>query len=264
MPQILAQHRRTTLFIILSGIFLTNAIIAELMGVKIFSLESTLGLPPAQIPLLGDFVLDMNLSAGVVIWPVVFITTDIINEYYGQRGVRMISFFTVASISYVFIVIYIVTRLTPAEFWLEVNSQGEAGNPFNISFAFNEVYSQGLGIIIGSLIAFLVGQLLDVVVFHRLRRMTGSGKIWLRATGSTLVSQLVDSYVVLFIAFYVFGNWPLQQVIAVGIVNYTYKFVVAIAVTPLLYLAHHVIDRYLGQELSEAMMEEASQNKPSF
>ena len=260
----LAQHRKTTLFIVLSGVFLTNAIIAELMGIKIFSAEGTLGLPPAQIPLLGDFVLDMNLSAGVVIWPVVFITTDIINEYYGQRGVRMISFFTVACISYVFIVIYIVTQLTPADFWLKVNGEDDAGNPFDINFAFNKVYSQGLGIIIGSLVAFLIGQLLDVVVFHRLRRMTGSGKIWLRATGSTLVSQLIDSYVVLFIAFYVFGKWSIQQVVAVGIVNYTYKFVVAIAVTPLLYVAHYVIDRYLGQELSEEMMAEASQNAPSF
>ena len=260
MSQKSLQQRRTNLFIVLSSIFLTNAIIAELLGAKIFSAEGTLGLPPAQIPLLGDFVLDINLAAGVVIWPVVFITTDIINEYYGQRGVRTISLFTVACISYVFVVIYVVTKLTPADFWLEVNSKDEAGNPFDIDFAFNKVYTQGLGIIIGSLVAFLVGQLLDVVVFHRLRRMTGEGKIWLRATGSTLVSQLIDSYVVLFIAFYVFGNWPLRQVIAVGIVNYSYKFVVAVLVTPLLYVAHYGIDHYLGKDLSQKMMEEASQD----
>ena len=257
-------HRKTNLFIILSGIFLTNAIMAELIGVKIFSAERSLGLPPAQISLLGDFILDFNLSAGVVVWPVVFIITDIINEYYGKRGVRLISFFTVACISYVFIVVYAVTKLAPADFWLEVNSQDEAGNPFNIDFAFNQVYTQGLGIIIGSLVAFLVGQLLDVAVFHRLRRITGSGKIWLRATGSTLVSQLIDSYVVLFIAFYLFGNWPLRQIVAVGIVNYTYKFAVAIIITPLLYVAHYVIDHYLGKELSEEMMEEAGQDASLF
>ena len=257
------QSRPTTLFIILSGIFLTNAIIAELMGVKVFSLEGTLGVPPAQIPLPGGFVLDINLAAGVVIWPVVFIITDIINEYYGQRGVQLISFFTVGCISYVFVVIYVVTELAPADFWLEVNGQDEAGYPFDINFAFNKVYTQGLGIIIGSLIAFLVGQLLDVVVFHQIRRLTGSGKIWLRATGSTLVSQLVDSYVVLFVAFYVFGNWPLRQVVAVGMVNYTYKFVVAVAITPLLYVAHYVIDRYLGQELAQDMMKGASRNTAS-
>ena len=249
------------MFVVLSGVFLTNAIVAELIGVKIFSLEGTLGLPPAQIPLLGDFVLDFNLAAGVVIWPVVFVTTDIINEYYGKRGVRFISFFTVACISYVFVVIYVVTELSPADFWLQVNSQDAAGQPFDIEFAFDKVYLQGLGIIIGSLVAFVVGQLLDVVVFHRLRRLTGKDKIWLRATGSTLVSQLIDSYVVLFIAFYVFGDWPVEQVMAVGIVNYTYKFIVAIAATPLLYVAHYFIDRYLGQETSERMIAEAGEYK---
>ena len=254
------SHRKNTLFIILSGIFLTNAIVAELIGVKIFSLEGTLGLPPAQIPLLGDFVLDFNLAAGVVIWPVVFITTDIINEYYGKRGVRLISFFTVACISYAFVVIYVVTELSPADFWLQVNRQDADGQPFDINFAFNKVYLQGLGIIIGSLVAFVVGQLLDVVVFHRLRRLTGKGKIWLRATGSTVVSQLIDSYVVLFIAFYAFGNWPIEQVAAVGIVNYTYKFVVALAATPLLYVAHYFIDGYLGEETAEQLMEAASQD----
>ncbi len=254
------SHRKNTLFIILSGIFLTNAIVAELVGVKIFSLEGTLGLPPAQIPLLGDFVLDFNLAAGVVMWPVVFVTTDIINEYYGKRGVRLISFFTVACISYVFVVIYVVTELSPADFWRQVNSQGADGQSFDINFAFNKVYLQGLGIIIGSLVAFMVSQLLDVIVFHRLRRLTGKGKIWLRATGSTLVSQLIDSYVVLFIAFYAFGNWPIEQVIAVGLVNYTYKFVVALAATPLLYAAHYSIDRYLGKETAEQLMEEASED----
>ena len=172
----------------------------------------------------------------------------------------LISFFTVACISYVFVVIYVVTELAPADFWLQVNSQDAAGQPFDIDFAFDKVYLQGLGIIIGSLVAFVVGQLLDVVVFHRLRRLTGKGKIWLRATGSTLVSQLIDSYVVLFIAFYVFGNWPIEQVAAVGIVNYTYKFIVAIAATPLLYVAHYVIDRYLGKETAEQLMAEASQD----
>ena len=260
MRATLSQGRKTNLFIILSGIFLTNAIIAELIGVKIFSVEQTLGLPPAQIPLLGDFVLDINLAAGVVIWPVVFITTDIINEYYGKRGVRLISFFTVACIAYVFVVIYVVTLLDPADFWLEVNQTDDQGNAFDINYAFNQVYLQGLGIIIGSLVAFLLGQLLDVYVFQRLRQLTGSGKIWLRATGSTLVSQLIDSYVVLFIAFYVFQDWPIEQVIAVGMVNYTYKFVVAIAITPLLYVAHSIIDNYLGKELSETMMKEAAKD----
>ncbi|MEQ9443063.1 MAG: queuosine precursor transporter [Cyclobacteriaceae bacterium] len=264
----LSQSKRTNLFIVLSGIFLTNALIAELIGVKIFSLEDTLGVSRAQIPLLENFVLDFNLSAGVVLWPVVFITTDIINEYYGKKGVRKISFLTAGFIAYAFIVISISTVLSPADFWLDVNSQDAEGNPFNMNFAFNKVYTQGLGIIVGSLCAFLLGQLLDVFVFQQLRRITGSNKIWLRATGSTLASQLIDSYLVLFIAFYLLApansRWTLAQVISVGIVNYSYKFIIAIVLTPLLYVAHYIIDRYLGKDLSETMMQEASEDVSLF
>jgi hypothetical protein len=115
-----------------------------------------------------------------------------------------------------------------------------------------------MGIIFGSLVAFLLGQFLDVFIFQKLRKYTGSKMIWLRATGSTLVSQLLDSFVVLTIAFYFFGNWSLQQVIAVGIINYMYKFVVAIALTPLLYVGHFFIDRFLGKENADKMAEEAA------
>lgn len=240
------ERKRNTLFLVLCGIFLTNAILAELVGVKIFSAEATLGLPYAHLPLLEDFILDFNLTAGAIIWPVVFITTDIINEYFGVKGVRKISFLTAGLILYVFTVILVVTELEPAAFWLEVNKQDASGNPFNIHFAFNAIFRQGMGIIVGSLTAFLIGQLLDAWVFQKLRRLTGSRKVWLRATGSTLVSQLVDSFVVLFIAFKLFGNWSWPQVISVALINYLYKFVVAVALTPLLYVAHYFIDQYLG------------------
>src|SRR5690606_31340256 len=113
------------------------------------------------------------------------------------------------------------------------------------------------GIILGSLIAFLMGQLIDVYIFQKLRKFTGGKMIWLRATGSTLVSQLIDSFVVLGIAFYIFGNWTIEQVVAVGIINYLYKFIVAVLLTPLIYLGRGLIDRYLGKEFSERMTREA-------
>ena len=96
------------------------------------------------------------------------------------------------------------------------------------------------------MVAFLIAQLLDASVFHWLRKLTGNKKIWLRATGSTLVSQLIDSFVVLFIAFFLFGNWSFNQVLSVAIINYIYKFTVAVVLTPLLYVAHYFIDNYLG------------------
>ncbi|GHB24017.1 queuosine precursor transporter [Mongoliitalea lutea] len=252
------QSKKTNLFIILAGIFLTNAILAEIIGVKIFSGEKTIGLEPAGWTFFGEYILDFNLTAGAVIWPIVFITTDIINEYYGKKGVRKISFITAFFIVYMFIVISMVTVLPPAAFWLDVNTPDPNGNAFDINYAFNVIFRQGLGIIIGSLIAFLLGQLVDVYVFQKLRKITGAKMIWLRATGSTLVSQFIDSFVVLGIAFYIFGNWSWAQVVSVGIINYIYKFGVAILLTPLLYLGHHLIDQYLGKEVAQQMTQEAS------
>lgn len=255
------NSRKTNLFVILAGIFLTNAILAEIIGVKIFSAEKTLGFEPVNWTFFETYILDFNLTAGAVIWPIVFITTDIINEYFGKKGVKKISFLTAGLITYSFLVISLVTILTPADFWLDVNSSTPEGNNFDINYAFNTIFRQGLGIILGSLTAFLLGQLIDVYVFQKLRAITGPNMIWLRATGSTLVSQLIDSFVVLGIAFYIFGNWSISQIIAVGLINYIYKFSVAIFLTPVLYLAHGMIDRYLGKELAEEMSQEAGKDR---
>lgn len=235
-----AKHRQ--LFFVLSGIFLTNALIAEVIGVKIFSLEQTFGFKPANLS-IGSFILDFNLTAGVLIWPVVFICSDLINEYFGPKGVRQISFWAAGLIVYSFFAIWLTTTLPPAGFWLDIYKN----QSIDINKAFSLLFKQGLGIILGSLTAFLVGQILDAYIFHRFKQMTGGAHIWLRATGSTIISQLLDSFLVLFIAFYVFGSWPIEQVFAVGFINYIYKFSVAVLLTPVLYLAHGYIDRYLAK-----------------
>ncbi len=240
------------LFVFLTGIFLTNALLAEFVGVKIFSAEKLLNIPPANWQLLDDWVLSFNLTAGVILWPVVFVTTDLINEYFGPKGVKHISYLTIGCIGMAFLLVWVITLLPPANFWLEVNDTDNQGRPFNIDFAFNKIFLQGLGIIIGSMIAFFIGQVLDAYVFMGIKKMTGDGKLWLRATGSTLISQFVDSFVVLFVAFYFLApekyQWSASQVVSVGFINYVYKFTVAILLTPLIYLAHHLIDRYLGNQ----------------
>ena len=100
--------------------------------------------------------------------------------------------------------------------------------------------------------------MLDATVFQLLRRATKGRFVWLRATGSTLVSQLVDSFVVLYVAFYLFGNWSLDQVLSVANTNYWYKFAAAILLTPVIYLAHYLIDRYLGPEETVELQQEAA------
>lgn len=250
------NDRRNRLFLILGGFFITNALLAEFIGVKIFSIEGTLGFEAWPLDLFG-FSLPFNMTAGVLIWPIVFIMTDIINEYFGRRGVKILSFMAAGLISYGFIMVFLAIRLVPAEFWVVINEQN--GVP-DMNVAFRWIFGQGNWIIAGSLTAFLLGQLLDVGVFQAIRRVTGEKWLWLRATGSTLVSQMVDSFVVLFIAFYIGQDWSMALVIAVGITNYIYKFIVAIVLTPLLYLVHGVIDRYLGKELSDQMIREASES----
>lgn len=253
------DQKRNRLFIILSGIFITNALLAEIIGVKIFSAEAILGLPSANLNILG-FVMDFNLTAGALIWPVVFITTDLINEYFGKPGVKRISYLTALLVLYAFVVIFMAISLPPADWW--VNLADDDGSVVNMDIAFNRILGQGLRIILGSLTAFLLGQLVDVFVFQKLRQLTGSKRLWLRATGSTLISQFVDSFVVLFIAFYgVFSN---DQIIAIGITNYIYKFSVAILLTPLIYLGHSLIDSFLGKENAAKLSDEAARESQGF
>ena len=249
------ENRSSRLFILLAAFFLTNALMAEFVGVKIFSLEATLGAHPFQWKLLG-IEGTLNFTTGVLLWPFIFILTDTINEYFGVRGVRFISWTAVGFIVYAFVIAYVSIAVAPAAFW--VSSNAALGVP-DVQKAYALIFGQGLWTIGGSVIAFLIGQLVDVVIFHRIRRITGERWVWLRATGSTAVSQVLDSFVVLYIAF-VIGpqKWPMSQFLAVGTVNYLYKMSAAIALIPLLYLMRGLIHGYLGDATAQAMREDAA------
>src|SRR5687767_6859608 len=189
MLKAIIHHKPTRLFLILGGFFIANAILAEFIGVKIFSLEATFGWKPAEIHLFGG-TYSFNLTCGVLLWPVVFVMTDIINEYYGRKGVKFLSWLAIGLIGFGFIIVFGAIQTTPNEWW--IGSKKEIGIE-NMDTAYNAIYGQGMGIIIASMTAFLVAQLVDVLVFHKIKRMTGEKKIWLRATGSTVISQLIDS-----------------------------------------------------------------------
>ena len=233
---------------------MANALIAEFIGVKIFSLERTFGLEPLDMTIFGVKSLSFNLTAGVLLWPFVFVLTDTINEYYGRRGVRLLSFLTAGLISYAFLMFYFGIKLVPADFWIATKNR--YGIP-DMNVAFSVIFGQGLWIIIGSLVAFLIGQVVDVTVFHYFKKITGEKMIWLRSTGSTFVSQFIDSFVVLFIAFYIGAGWDLTLVLAIGMVNYIYKFTMAVVLTPLIYILHGIIEKYLGHELATELKDYA-------
>ncbi len=257
-PAAILSSRPARLFIALAGLFITNAIIAEFVGVKIFALEDTLGLEAFDWRLFGQSG-SLSFTAGVMLWPVVFIMTDVINEHYGVRGVRLISWLAVGFIAYAFLFAYLAIGLVPAGWWVTVGA--EQGVP-DMQAAFASIFGQGLWTIGGSITAFLVGQLIDVAIFQRIRRLTGERYVWLRATGSTAVSQLVDSFIVLYIAF-VLGpqHWPIPLFLAVGTVNYLYKMSAAIALIPLLYLGRRLIRAYLGAGEADALRSAASRGQ---
>lgn len=245
----------TRLFIILSSFFVANALIAECIGTKLFSLEKAVGLSPHPFSLLGEQGLTFTLTCGVLLWPLEFVMTDIVNEYFGPKAVKKISYIAISLICYAFVMFYLAIHIAPdTSFW--TGSQKESGVP-DMQMAFESIFGQGMWIIAGSLTAFLVSQLVDVWVFHRIKKVTGEKYVWLRATGSTVISQLVDSFVVLFIAFKIGKGWSYQRVLAIGLVNYTYKFTMAIILTPVIYLVEKQIERYFGKELTTQMKQDA-------
>ena len=251
------KDRPTKVFLGITAFFVANALIAECIGGKIFSLEKVFGLHDSNFTIFGQKGLSFNLTCGVLLWPLEFILTDIVNEYYGPKAVRRISYIAVILISYAFIMFYTAMSAPPAAFW--IGSQVKNGVP-NMQSAFGGIFGQGMWIILGSLTAFVVSQLVDVTVFHRIKRATGEKHVWLRATGSTLVSQLVDSFIVLFIAFKIGNGWSWQLVLAICLMNYTYKFVMAVVLTPVIYLLEKWIENYVGHATA-AKMKRAAMGK---
>ena len=219
--------KRDVIFVLLAGIFVTNAIIGELIGGKLIQ--------------LGPFA----MSVGVIPWPIVFLTTDLINEFYGRHGVRRLSFMTAGLIIYTFIILYFAMIVPTASFSPVTDEQ------------FRAVFGQSMWIIVGSLIAFLISQLVDVSIFWAVRDRTGRGMLWLRSTGSTIISQLIDTFIVLGIAFWLPGKITTPEFITLASTNYSYKLVLAIALTPVIYAAHALIEKYLGHSATEKAIEEA-------
>lgn len=224
---------RDRIFVVLAGVFVTNALLGELIGGKLIA--------------VGPFV----MSVGVLSWPVVFLTTDLVNEYFGKAGVRRLTFVTIALILYAFVLLYAAMGVPAAPF-----------SPVDDA-SFTRVFGQSLWIIAGSIIAFAVSQLVDVVVFWFFRHRTGGRRLWLRATGSTAVSQLVDTFVILAIAFWLPGKLALDEFLRLAATNYAYKLLIAVAITPLLYAAHAAIDRFLGRaEAHDLVARAAAESDP--
>ena len=212
------KNRKDLVFIVLAGFFVTNAIVAELIGGKL-------------IQFFGLF----TQSLGIILWPIVFILTDLINEHFGKQGARKLTFITVGLIIYTFILVTIGLNIKAVNF-SPVNDEN-----------FKIVFGQSQWIMVGSIIAFLLSQLVDVSVFWLLRAKTGNKYIWLRATGSTVVSQLIDTFVVQFIAFVLPGKWAFNEFLKNACWGYSFKLLVALCLIPLIYVGHFAIKKFMGK-----------------
>lgn len=213
------QSKKDYVFVILAGIFITNAVVAELIGGKLIQ--------------IGPFV----MSIGILPWPIVFLTTDLINEYFGEKGVRKLSFITSGLIAYAFLVLFLAIVVPAAKGISPVTDK-----------QFEAVFGQSMWIIVGSITAFLVSQLIDVTVFHYVKKKTGDTKIWLRTTGSTVISQLIDSFIVLGIAFWLPGKMDFKTFLSSALTGYTFKLCVAVLLTPLIYGGHNLIRNFLKSD----------------
>ena len=220
--------RRDIVYLALAGFFVTNAVLGEVTGGKLFS--------------WGRF----TLSIGVIPWPVVFLSTDLINEYFGRDGVRKLTFMTIGLIIYAFVVLFLAMQVPAVSFSPVTDAQFEA------------VFGQSLWIIVGSVTAFALSQVVDVGVFWLVRHKTGGRFLWMRATGSTVVSQFIDSIVIIGIAFWLPGKVKTSEFLTVAASNYSYKFLIAVGMTPFIYMAHSAIDRFLGREEAHQLIERAA------
>lgn len=214
------ESKKLWLFIILAGLFITNAVTAELISNKLIQ--------------IGPF----QTIVGIIPWPFVFIITDLLNEFYGKKVVQRLSWITSGLILYCFIIVGIA---------LNIPAVNIPGSNLASDFEFNKVFGQAQMVIIGSICAFLVSQLLDATLFDWIKNKTGNRWIWLRSTGSTVVSQLVDSFIVLYIGFVLPGSLTFDQFLHIAPTNYLLKLMVALSLTPIIYVGHSAIRKYLSR-----------------
>ena len=232
--------RPQKLFVICSAIFITALVVAEATASKFFTAFDL----PFTVRILGQSFDSVVMTAGVIAFPITFIVTDLMNEYFGKKGIRFVTLVGMVMIIFEFAILQVAMAVPTAPI---SPVPGEA---------FNTVFGASGRIIFGSLVAYLVGQLADITLFHWLRGLTEGRHLWLRATGSTFGSQFLDTFIVLLVAFA--GQLSFQEILAITLFNYTYKFVIAVVITPVIYAAHWVMDRYLGHETAVELVEQAA------
>ena len=228
--------RREWTFVFLAGLLITNAVTAELISSKLIDI-------PLQFNFMGTQLGPFTTVVGVLPWPVVFILTDLLNEFYGEKAMRRLSWITTLMIGYCFLILLWALQIPVST---RIIGQGLATDE-----TFNTSFGQAPWLIFGSILAFLVSQLFDITLFHWIKQKTGNRFIWLRSTGSTLISQMVDTAIVLYVGFVLPGKLTGAEFFQVAPVNYFLKLLIALSLTPVIYLGHWLMNRYLQTDVKD-------------
>lgn len=176
----------------------------------------------------------------MVPFPVTFLLTDVLNEFYGKRAARFITLVGFAMAVLAFLIIFVGGAIPIADF----TKDPSWGGVTEASFATVFLGSQRM--IVASLAAYLVAQFVDIGVFHLLKGWTSGKHLWLRASGSTVISQLVDTLVITSVAWVGVLPWP--KITDIVISAYGLKVCIAVALTPAIYACHAVAERWIGLE----------------
>jgi uncharacterized integral membrane protein (TIGR00697 family) len=227
---------RLTLFLYLVAIFLTCLLVGDLIGGKLTEVT----VPGTDHTLV--------FSVGQLSFPLTFVLTDILNEFYGRKVTRKVTYLAFWMVGLAVVVIFVAGRMP---WWAVATGAGWDGvNPES----FDRVFSNAIRIQISSMGAFLTSQLVDISVFFLLKRLTGNRYLWLRATGSTAVSQIIDTALITALAFG--EKMYFDQYVKAVVSSYEVKLFAAFAVTPIIYGLHKLLESRFG--LEPAPVEQAS------
>ena len=205
------MDRKQRFFVWLTAIFVAALITGDFIGGKFWVLFG------------------QNLSAGIIPFPLTFVLTDVVNEFYGTEGARRLTFVGLGAALFVWLVIQLALRLPPSP----VSPIPDA--------VFQTAFGTSARLYVASLSAYVIGQLLDISIFRTLRRLTGHRLLWLRATGSTVLSQMIDSFTVSFV--FLAGTRTLGFITRNAANNYVGKLIMAVLLTPVIYAIHAIFRR---------------------
>jgi uncharacterized integral membrane protein (TIGR00697 family) len=203
--------RKQEFFVWLSAIFVAALVTGDFIGGRFW--------------VLGGF----TLSAGIIPFPLTFVLTDIVNEFYGPSGARRLTFVGLGAAVFVWAIIQVALHLP---------SSPTSPIPDTV---FQAAFGTAARLYVASLTAYVIGQMLDISIFRFLRRRTGHRLLWLRATGSTVLSQMIDSFTVSFV--FLVGTRSLGFITSNAANNYVGKLIMAVLLTPVIYAIHAIFRR---------------------